>query len=625
MEKQLGAQRFTMATSLQEFKKLQDEMTNIADKATKEIEENAKLKGELRDAQAELKLKSEECGREKAAAMKMSLALDAAGREKERLRRQLDEEKRISDDLRTEVETFEKLADQEAIRAKATERVVARLDREKLSAEKRVVIEAGKVESTKEALDKKIVEVHDTEVENKRLMAEAGKMRGVIAVLERDRERIRGQVEEGEKRLREVMDEVRTREIMLDEAEAKAVDLSTKLKQGQAAYEHLKTEKLAISKELAQAMDDVAELKRKNKVQGNQIEQLKGEVHAKDKALVAEEFEHQSVEKRLEQRSHEVEQLKRLLDEANLNITKQDNEIGDLNATIRRLDAEALAQKRAYDQVVTERDILGTQLIRRNDELALLYEKLSIQASRLSKGETQYTERVQDIRLLRLKIKDLQRELTLARASASTAGVLKKEVEELQKELMKTQLKLNRLSDKYETPMNVHHWRRLEGTDPSTFELIQKVQTLQKRLIAKTEEVVERDMVLSEKERMYAELKAMLARQPGPEIAEALTHYQHLLSERTRQLKALASEMQLYQTELAENKYEVERLTKQLLDAKKAYFDLRNKEKLGSTSTSRGGSVDGDFAARAAEAQRTQALASGPRFVGGGFAVSTAT
>ena len=89
--------------------------------------------------------------------------------------------------------------------------------------------------------------------------------------------------------------------------------------------------------------------------------------------------EHQSVEKRLEQRTHEVEQLKRLLDEANASITKQDNEVADLNQTIRRLDAEALAQKRAYDQVVTERDILGTQLIRRNDELALLYEKLSIQ------------------------------------------------------------------------------------------------------------------------------------------------------------------------------------------------------------------------------------------------------
>ena len=40
-----------------------------------------------------------------------------------------------------------------------------------------------------------------------------------------------------------------------------------------------------------------------------------------------------------------------------------------------------------YDQVINERDILGTQLIRRNDELALLYEKLRIQDSALTRGE----------------------------------------------------------------------------------------------------------------------------------------------------------------------------------------------------------------------------------------------
>jgi hypothetical protein len=32
-------------------------------------------------------------------------------------------------------------------------------------------------------------------------------------------------------------------------------------------------------------------------------------------------------------------------------------------------------------------------------------------------------------------------------------------------------------------------WRKLEGSDPATYEMIQKIQTLQKRLISKTEEV----------------------------------------------------------------------------------------------------------------------------------------
>lgn len=43
-------------------------------------------------------------------------------------------------------------------------------------------------------------------------------------------------------------------------------------------------------------------------------------------------------------------------------------------------------------QVINERDILGTQLIRRNDELALLYEKLKIQQSTLKKVTRRHRE-----------------------------------------------------------------------------------------------------------------------------------------------------------------------------------------------------------------------------------------
>jgi len=270
---------------------------------------------------------------------------------------------------------------------------------------------------------------------------------------------------------------------------------------------------------------------------------------------------------------------------------------------------------------------------------------------------------MEDIRLLKIKISDLRRELTLATASAGVTGDLKREVARLQRELLQEQTKVKALSEELENPMNVHRWRKLEGSDPATYEMIQKIQTLQRRLIAKTEEVVERDMMLSEKEKMYAELKAMLARQPGPEVAEALAHYQHLLNERTRQLKALASEMAMYQTQVNDSRYEIDRLTKQLLDAKKAYYELKNKDRLVTSGTAGAGAasftagsmrtglgsaggggggaeVDGgtggpvplggtaprsaDLAARLAEQQRTAATAAVARFVGGGFNVHVA-
>ena len=76
-----------------------------------------------------------------------------------------------------------------------------------------------------------------------------------------------------------------------------------------------------------------------------------------------------------------------------------------------------------------------------------------------------------------------------------------------------------------------------QGSDPSTYEMIQKIQTLQKRLIAKTEEVVEKELLIQEKEKLYVELKHILARQPGPEVAEQLQIYQQTLKEKTKQMK----------------------------------------------------------------------------------------
>ena len=70
-------------------------------------------------------------------------------------------------------------------------------------------------------------------------------------------------------------------------------------------------------------------------------------------------------------------------------------------------------------QVINERDILGTQVIRRNDELALLYEKIKIQQSTLSKGEVQYAQRLEDIRILKLEIKKMRRERAILSKSVA--------------------------------------------------------------------------------------------------------------------------------------------------------------------------------------------------------------
>ena len=171
--------------------------------------------------------------------------------------------------------------------------------------------------------------------------------------------------------------------------------------------------------------------------------------------------------------------------------------------------------------------------------------------------------------------------------------------------------------------MNVHRWRKLEGSDPATFELIQKIQTLQKRLIAKTEEVVEKGLLIQEKEKMYVELKNILARQPGPEVSEQLTVYQQNLKSKTRQLKAMASELNMYQAQVNEYKYEVERLSRELQDMKRKYYQQKRKEQMlkDMEMDGVGGALSRTAPQMLANQQKVAAKGARTNYTGGGFAI----
>lgn len=78
-------------------------------------------------------------------------------------------------------------------------------------------------------------------------------------------------------------------------------------------------------------------------------------------------------------------------------IRTQESDIARLKYVITEAEQEKQKQRKDYEMVINERDILGTQLIKRNEELQILYEKIKIQQSTLDKGEIYYQEKVAEI------------------------------------------------------------------------------------------------------------------------------------------------------------------------------------------------------------------------------------
>lgn len=119
-------------------------------------------------------------------------------------------------------------------------------------------------------------------------------------------------------------------------------------------------------------------------------------------------------------------------------------------------------QKKENDAVLVERDVLGTQLVRRNDEISLLYNKIKVLEDIIQRCEKQYTQRVEEIRLFKLEIQKLTNENLLLHKNINNTGNLKFDVIHMQQNLTREKLKVTALEEELQNPLNIHRWRKLQ-------------------------------------------------------------------------------------------------------------------------------------------------------------------
>jgi chromosome segregation ATPase len=178
------------------------------------------------------------------------------------------------------------------------------------------------------------------------------------------------------------------------------------------------------------------------------------------------EKEHQLLLVREQQRNESLEK------------SDTEDEISSSNKSINYLEE--------CDKSIRDRDRLEKELTQSRIERVMLCEKIKSLENAIGKGEKEYVQRMGEIKMMRQTIKQLHKEIySLKKGSAVTKEFIRKDAE-----LLEERRKVKILWDELDKPLNVHRWRRLEGSDPSTLEMIMKIQTLQKRLIKKTEEVM---------------------------------------------------------------------------------------------------------------------------------------
>ncbi|XP_017007320.3 cilia- and flagella-associated protein 58 [Drosophila takahashii] len=276
---------------------------------------------------------------------------------------------------------------------------------------------------------------------------------------------------------------------------------------------------------------------------GNQIEQLhrtvkqkQNEIHAKGRLLAGTRSDLREMKIRVEQAQHTID-----------------------------TDEKRFKQMAcALDEVTKEKSLVGLQMVRRNDEVHLLREKLDMMQKVIDRGTMQYNQRLEDIRLLKVEVVNLRSSHECMQREVGNKAAMRHDVIRLERQLNRERLKVSAYSEELSRPCRIHRWRVLLGKDPRHFELIRKNQHLLKRNIRLSVERENKAKELKELLRVHEEFKRQIRNLPDPSVRQKLCVQQRINRRQIRQLKAMKAELRINDIDLKARENLIEGFQKQL-------------------------------------------------------------
>ena len=408
--------------------------------------------------------------------------------------------------------------------------------------------ETNEVEKRAE-LDRLIKGVAEQEGEIHQWQAEERRQNKLIALLAAQRELKAREATRAAQLEKESRQQVKVKELVILDLTKKCNEVNNRLKEFSALYDVVKNERNKYVNLIQASSQALAEMKEKIKILNNEVEILRNESLAKDKALGKEASSHVLSKNQRDSLRLELNKSQQEYRRKQESVQQQIEEVKTLNSIINGLEREMLRLKRQYEEAVEKRNETGVSLIDRNDELCILYEKANLQEATFKRGEVAVRQREEEVRALKLELAELERQLMVARKKTVGGADLAERAEWLADELAEQREETAILCKELEDPSNEERFRKLAGDDPDLEQLSAKVSVLEARLDEKKEGLLEKELVLEEVTTLTQKLRnrAGDGREGTLKLAQRVNEFQGRIRDITRRMMATVSELSMYQ------------------------------------------------------------------------------
>ncbi|XP_044198760.1 coiled-coil domain-containing protein 146 isoform X2 [Thunnus albacares] len=257
----------------------------------------------------------------------------------------------------------------------------------------------------------------------------------------------------------------------------------------------------------------------------------------------------------------------------------EDNKLELMKLTqMNNMQEQALLEiNKNHETAIQRRNSLGIQLLEHEEVLFNYHERVNIQEAAITKGNMTLETLEKEMKDLQLAISEERRQIDLKKKEVPIKKKLEAEIAMLQIELSEARDQslegLNRTAD----------YKELKGTDPSTAELVKKIEQLEMNLAERERQCLEKELLMDQVTRLSKPLREQAdnCQQDRLSLAKKLNELRAHIIDTSHRMMAVSAELSMKQAaalslqqEIKEKELQMDRCQQRLEQDLPLYPDI---------------------------------------------------
>ncbi|KAF0872509.1 coiled-coil domain-containing protein 146 isoform X1 [Crocuta crocuta] len=356
-----------------------------------------------------------------------------------------------------------------------------------------------------------------------------------------------------------IVKEIKTKDLEIRIHKKKKREIHRRLREFAKLYDTIRNERNKFVNLLHKAHQKVNEIKERHKMSLNELEILRNSAVTQERKLQNSMLKHANNVTIRESMQNDVCKIVAKLQEMKEKKEAQLNNIDRLANTITVIEEEMVQLRKRYEKAVQRRNESGVQLIEREEEVCIFYEKINIQDKMKLNGEIEIHVLEEKIRFLKLKIAEKQRQIQVTQKLLPTKKALDADLAVLQIQFSQCTDRIKDLEKQFINPEGENRTRFITGKDMTQEEMIKKLDSLELQLAKKEEKLLEKDFIYEQVSRLTDRLfsKTQACKQDTLLLAKKMNGYRRKIKDATEKMMALVAELSMKQALAIELQKEV--------------------------------------------------------------------